>query len=408
MENVIDIRLLDSIRRSPGRVLKHHTMKLGVNPVQGLESVNRLIEAGHVHRHSFSDKLRIADDVAPQGKEPEIVEPVQPKRPGAFSARVGIPDPDSATSKPAAEVATQEEAQSASDALLEQVPTISSAPLPRRLALSELHCRILGALYAGAGALTTPAIASACDIAATGIGPALNTLRHHDLIDRISEPGSMPKMWQLTDAGRSLAKTPGIVGEIHTNKPAEPISTDAATSVEAIATPAPADEATPLQYMPLTPEQIDEFANMPLGFTVMLNEVHRAGFNAASELSQARSAHNLELDRLMALINTPEINAFLRAVHIEAVHQIERWGVASDRGKRAADWFWLVGFLAGKALHAATDGDHEKALHHCISTSAALYNWHCAIKAVDVRTCPESSDVAERIEQIFPGETLEA
>lgn len=408
MENVIDVRLLDSIRRTPGRVLKYHLQQLSVLPVVGLESINRLIEAGQVLRHSSSEKLRVADGVALQGRVPEPVEPVQPKRPGAFSARVGVPDPDAATTQPATEAAKVKEPISASDSLLADVPALGSAPLPRRLALSELHCRILAALYADGGALSTTAIASECDTSATGIGAALNTLRQHDLLDLVSEQGKSPKEWRLTDAGLALAKTPGILGEMPPNRPANSRSTGARDPADAIATTAHADEATPQQYTPLTAEQIDEFANMPLGFTAMLNEVHRAGFNAASELFQVSVVHKLELDRLIALINTPEVNAYLRAVHIEAVHQVERWGVASDRGKRAADWFWLVGFLAGKALHAATDGDHEKALHHCISTSAALYNWHCAIKAVDVRTCPERSDLAELIERTFPGETLEA
>lgn len=125
---------------------------------------------------------------------------------------------------------------------------------------------------------------------------------------------------------------------------------------------------------------------------------------------------------LRKLVNSPEIDNFLRAVHIEAVHQVDRWGTAHDRAKRPADWFWLVGYLAGKALHAATAAAEEeragsqgpnspavvnahrrKALHHCISTAAALYNWHCAIKGIDVRMAPGSSDVAQIVDGAFPG-----
>ena len=105
------------------------------------------------------------------------------------------------------------------------------------------------------------------------------------------------------------------------------------------------------------------------------------------------------------LIDHPEIESFLRGVHIEAVHQVDRWGTAHDRAKRPADWFWLVGYLAGKALQAALAGDRDKALHHTISTAAALYNWHSAIKGTDVRMCPGRSDLAELVESQFPKET---
>ena len=115
-----------------------------------------------------------------------------------------------------------------------------------------------------------------------------------------------------------------------------------------------------------------------------------------------------ENERLKALINSPEMDNFLRAVHIEAVHQVERWGTAHDRAKRPADWFWLVGYLAGKALHSAISGDRDKALHHCISSAAALYNWHSAIKGTDVRMCPGRSDLAQLVDQEFPGQTGEA
>lgn len=111
-----------------------------------------------------------------------------------------------------------------------------------------------------------------------------------------------------------------------------------------------------------------------------------------------------ERDRLSGLVNSPEISGFLRGVHLEAIHQVERWGTAHDRAKRPADWFWLVGYLGGKALHAAVAGDRDKARHHCISTAAALYNWHCAIQGVDVSMCPGRSDVEAIVDAAFPGE----
>lgn len=85
-----------------------------------------------------------------------------------------------------------------------------------------------------------------------------------------------------------------------------------------------------------------------------------------------------EVERLNAIVNTPQANDFLRAVSTEAEHQRQRWGSDHDAGKTPADWFWLVGYLAGKALHAHAAGDVAKAEHHIITTAAALANWHLA------------------------------
>jgi hypothetical protein len=90
-----------------------------------------------------------------------------------------------------------------------------------------------------------------------------------------------------------------------------------------------------------------------------------------------------ELERLHALINEPHTHGFLDGVELEAAHQRERWGTEHDAGKTPADWFWLVGYLAGKALHAVIAGNLEKAKHHMITTAAALNNWFLAINGVD-------------------------
>lgn len=86
-----------------------------------------------------------------------------------------------------------------------------------------------------------------------------------------------------------------------------------------------------------------------------------------------------EIARLHALINTPHTHDFLEAVKLEMPHQRDRWGAEHDAGKTPADWFWLVGYLAGKALHALVSGNVEKAKHHVITTAAALGNWFLAI-----------------------------
>lgn len=94
-----------------------------------------------------------------------------------------------------------------------------------------------------------------------------------------------------------------------------------------------------------------------------------------------------ELARLHAVINEPHTDDFLQATSIEKEHQRQRWGDAHDRSKSAEHWFWLVGYLAGKALRAAISGDREKALHHTISSAAALANWHDAISADQTGAC---------------------
>lgn len=110
-----------------------------------------------------------------------------------------------------------------------------------------------------------------------------------------------------------------------------------------------------------------------------------------------------ELRRLHALINTPELLSFRDGVVQEAVHQQERWGTEHDSGKTPEDWFWLIGYLAGRALEhhkeaERLDGEisnssapeyevlrrqiarhREKAVHHCITAAAACANWHAAV-----------------------------
>ena len=82
-------------------------------------------------------------------------------------------------------------------------------------------------------------------------------------------------------------------------------------------------------------------------------------------------------------VNSPETADFMAGVPIEAAHQRERWGANHDAGKTPEDWFWLIGYLAQKALRAQNAGDVDKALHHTISTAAALANWHAAIAGID-------------------------
>lgn len=98
-------------------------------------------------------------------------------------------------------------------------------------------------------------------------------------------------------------------------------------------------------------------------------------------LSEALDKEKLALSNLEALMDSPEIESFTEGLVLEAAHQERRWGKSYDRSKSAEHWFWLVGHLSGKALRASIEGDKAKALHHTISSAAALFKWHLAIKA---------------------------
>ncbi len=117
-------------------------------------------------------------------------------------------------------------------------------------------------------------------------------------------------------------------------------------------------------------------------------------------------AKAIECDRLDALINNPQTAEFLAAVKSEAAHQRDRWGEAHDRGKSAENWFWLVGYLSGKCLRACIDGDKPKALHHTISSAAALANWYEAIQRDETGVCIGHDNDIKPIEIArFEGET---
>lgn len=97
----------------------------------------------------------------------------------------------------------------------------------------------------------------------------------------------------------------------------------------------------------------------------------------AHELTALRASHKRLVEenaRLNNLINTPHIDNFLESVRLEASHQQERWGTKHDAGKEDPDWFWLIGYLAGKAIRPGQT--LEKRLHHIITTAAVCLNWH--------------------------------
>ncbi len=80
-------------------------------------------------------------------------------------------------------------------------------------------------------------------------------------------------------------------------------------------------------------------------------------------------------------LDVPELEDFARGAVIEAQHQRQRWGNEHDTSKEPEEWFWLVGYLAGKGLRAQRDGDMEKFKHHLITGAAVLANWHARVVA---------------------------
>jgi hypothetical protein len=98
----------------------------------------------------------------------------------------------------------------------------------------------------------------------------------------------------------------------------------------------------------------------------------------------------------------PIIDDFIGGTIEEADYQVSLWGTEDRESKSHIDYFWLVGYLAGKALASAIQGDTDKARHHTISTAAVLLHWHGKISGeiTSVRFEPGSRD-AKRL-----GDTL--
>lgn len=96
-----------------------------------------------------------------------------------------------------------------------------------------------------------------------------------------------------------------------------------------------------------------------------------------------RAARDLldEVNRYRELINSPETEDFMKAIPLEAAHQVERWGPDHDKGKSPWDWFWTVGYLAQKAAMSMLSGDLTKAKHHTITVAALMLTWHRVLQA---------------------------
>lgn len=168
---------------------------------------------------------------------------------------------------------------------------------------------------------------------------------------------------------------------------------------------------------PLPPTEYGTLIQISSGLLRNISD-GRAKTMAREQLELRAKLAGMEKER-----DHPETENFFKGVPLEAAHQRTRWSSDHDAGKSPADWFWLVGYLAGKCLSAHISGDREKALHHTISSAAALANWHMAIKgATNMRpgidTPPEAKlasalqddwvDVKDRLPEVTNGMFLVA
>lgn len=108
---------------------------------------------------------------------------------------------------------------------------------------------------------------------------------------------------------------------------------------------------------------------------------HAAALEQSRDDLAGARARILELE---GLLNSPETEAFTRAVLLEAAHQRQRWA-PFDRHKRPWDWAGTVMILAGKALHGrsidmfADEAEpRAKRRHRIVSAAAAAANWFLA------------------------------
>ena len=99
---------------------------------------------------------------------------------------------------------------------------------------------------------------------------------------------------------------------------------------------------------------------------------------------------------LKDLLHSSEIHDFLRGVHIEAVRQVDALTTIRKGHMEAVDWFAMANQFTAHAQLEYRAGNLDKALQHCISSAAAAYNWHCAIRGADIHLAPGRSDIRKR------------
>lgn len=121
----------------------------------------------------------------------------------------------------------------------------------------------------------------------------------------------------------------------------------------------------------------------------------RAANDLVGEIGWAAGANSERVDRLTTrvaelehMINTPGTDEWFESVRNEAAHQIERWGIEHDAGKRPEDWITLIVYLLGKVSRAHFDRDRAKLLHHIVTVAAVTLNWHRNIEGTSTKMRP--------------------
>ncbi|MFM0432372.1 hypothetical protein PQQ75_25400 [Paraburkholderia aspalathi] len=144
-------------------------------------------------------------------------------------------------------------------------------------------------------------------------------------------------------------------------------------------------DATPREIEQLTDEAADtlEAANTRIAeFERILDGLPQhaidGGWTARGASAYAKQLES-RVAELNAIINSPESDEFLKGVSIEAEYQRQLHGVDVTEGRFDwHQWFWVTGYLLGKALAACKsgEGNGEKAKHHLVTTAALIHNWH--------------------------------
>lgn len=80
--------------------------------------------------------------------------------------------------------------------------------------------------------------------------------------------------------------------------------------------------------------------------------------------------------RLDDLINSPELQDFIKGLKLESAHQTEKWGSEHEETKFPHDYALVLDKLKGKQALAIWDLDVEKYKHHLITMAAVCYNMH--------------------------------